>query len=127
MSAKGEVRFQVGGQAYTLHYTINALAALEELLDCSVAALLETFREPARQRIKTLRSVFRAGLLEHHGEIDDVDAGKLMDALGLEGVSVLIGQGLEAAFGRERQPDGSPTAGNAGPLAAPRGPAPKAG
>lgn len=97
-SVKGEVSFEAEGQTYRLAFTANALIALEERLDKTVAEIGAMFEQPLR--LAHLRILFWAGLSDHH-EVPELEAGRLMDAVGIDKVGELIGRAFVLAFPEE--------------------------
>jgi hypothetical protein len=93
---KGEVGFEVEGQPHTLQYTINSLCVLEDKLNMSVGEIGQ--RMSADMRLGFLRTVFWAGLQEHHPDITERDAGEMISAVGPAEVGQMIGQAFSAAF-----------------------------
>lgn len=97
MSYKGDVKFDVEGQEHILVFTVDALIELEELFDRKVQDIGAMFGEGLR--MKDLRAVFRAGLSEHHPEVDDAVAGFIMSKIGITRAGELVGKAFLAAFG----------------------------
>lgn len=99
---KGAQTFEVDGKVWTLVFTINSLIDLEEELDLGVAEIGASLAKGMRLRF--LRSVFKGGLAEHHPDITDEEAGRLIGAMVTEhgpmGVSVMIANAFAAAFSK---------------------------
>lgn len=99
---QGEVRFEAGGATHLLKYGINALCALEDEFDCSIQEIGSKLSgsEGRPVRIKDLRSIFRAGLIEGwpDGEPSHIEAGQLFDQLGMRDAERVIGEAFVAAF-----------------------------
>lgn len=110
---KGARTFEVDGKVWTLVYTINALIDLEDELDMGVGEIGANLG--SAMRLRFLRSVFRFGLMEHHPEVTDSEAGRLIGALAQErsamGVSLLIAEAFSAAFSKPKEE----TSGEPGP------------
>lgn len=116
---KGEVGFEVGGERFTLVFTIDALISLEDHYGKGVSELGEMLGDDLR--LKDLRKVFHAGLAEYHDQVDEKAAGRLMSALGVVEAGVLVGKAFAAAFATgEASRDGAagpPEAGGTGATA----------
>lgn len=93
---KGEVHFDAVGQKWTLVYSIDSIIALEEQLDLSVTEIAVALG--SKPRLRFLRSVFWAGLLERHPDVTEAEVGKLFIDLGLAAVGDLMGEAFHAAF-----------------------------
>jgi hypothetical protein len=120
---RGHVSFEAGGRTWTLVYSINALIEIEESLGVAVKDVGRILSSPDGVPLKTLRTLFRCGLVDHHPEVDDKTAGVLMSEIGLNGEAVeVMARALNAAF-----PPADPGApqGAAGPLARPAASPPK--
>lgn len=114
---KGETTFEARGKKYTLVYSANAYASLEEELNCGIFEIYDRLNswspprdakgkpkhETAEQtaarmagvRIGFARAVFWAGLLDRHPEITIREAGDLMSEVGgIVGVYGLIMGGV---------------------------------
>jgi hypothetical protein len=95
---RGEVEFTVGKKVYTLVYSINAMCELEGALNASVVAIANSMSDPARMGVKTMRTVFWAGLRDHHEALTEADAGRLMDQVGLIDAAQHIVKAFTMAF-----------------------------
>jgi hypothetical protein len=99
---RGEFAFEADGRSYTLVYSVNALIALEEALGCPMPEFAARFG--AKQiGLKEFRAAFRAGLTDHHPDVDDLAAGRIMDALGVDRTAALVAEAFGAAFPVEPQ------------------------
>jgi tail tube GTA-gp10-like protein len=108
---KGEVEFTVGKKVYTLKFSINAMCELENALGGSVVDIANTLSDPSKMGVKTMRTVFWAGLRDHHEALDEIEAGRVMDELGLVEASQLVATAFAKAFPEAQAP---------GPLPAPK-------
>jgi len=97
---KGEVAFTVGGEPFTLVYSMDALVQLEDLTDLrfdEVASLVLK-----KRRLRMMRAMFWAGLIEHHPGVTVLSAGEMMKLPvmfeGGEGVFDLLTTGIARAF-----------------------------
>ena len=95
-SLKGEVGFEVDGEAKVLAYDIEALCLLEDRLDMSVSKIATTLGDDPR--LGFLRVVFWAGLQAHHPKTTVKEAGEMIGALKLDRAAELIGEAIVAAF-----------------------------
>lgn len=68
---KGEVAFKAGDENYTLSFSANALCELEDMLGVGVNDIGAMLADPAKIRMKQMRTVFHAGLLDHHPDMDE--------------------------------------------------------
>ena len=101
---KGEVEFTLGKKVYTLRFSINAMCVLEESTGGSVIELANLMSDPAKVGVKTLRTVFWAGLRDHHEALTETDAGKLMDELGLVEAAQMVVKAFTLAFPENNAP-----------------------
>lgn len=95
---KGEVSFQAGDETFTLRFSANALAELEDALDKSVMEIADLMQSEKGLRIKTLRTIFWAGLLDHHEGVTEKRAGDIISDIGMGEAAEIIGRAFAAAF-----------------------------
>lgn len=107
----GDVTLSAGDQDFVLRFGANAMAALEDKLDMSLGQIAKLFK--ADIRIGTLRTMLWASLLEHH-DITEMDAGRIMDQVGMEVVGEKIGQAFTLAIPDRSKGKGA-AKGEAGP------------
>ena len=93
---RGEVGFEADGTPYTLMFSTNALCALEDALGMSVTDI--GAQMSGSVRLKTLRSLFWAGLQDHHAGVSEAEAGRIIDQVGAAEAGELIGRAFAAAF-----------------------------
>lgn len=105
---KGEVGFEVDDKTYTLLLDINALCIVEERLGIKSITELE-FGEG--MSIRTIRSIFWAGLQEHHPDLTEKEAGRLMTGLGATVAAAHVMDAVRLAFPESK---GRPQAAAAG-------------
>lgn len=96
---KGEVRLLAGSQSYVLVFGANAMVALESALDMSLNQIVNLFK--ADIRIGTLRTMLWAALQDRHPEVDERQAGLIMDEAGLDQVGEKIGEAFSLALPKE--------------------------
>ena len=94
---KGVVTFSAEDQQYSLHYTMNAICALEEAADRPFTDFLSEL-EGAGLSMRALRQLIWAGLTEFHPGISEMEAGEIATALGVPQMVVQIEKALKAAF-----------------------------
>jgi hypothetical protein len=95
---RGEVAFECDGKSYALRFSSNALCELEDILNCGVNAIATQLSNPENLRIKTVRAVFWAGLLDRNPEMTLRDAGEIITSLTLPVALTKIGLAFSAAF-----------------------------
>jgi tail tube GTA-gp10-like protein len=95
---KGEVEFTADKKAYKLHYNINAMCELEDALGDSVISIANLMSDPMRISVKTMRTMFWAGLRGNHGDITLVEAGDIMSAVGITESMALIARAFMMSF-----------------------------
>ena len=100
---KGEVRFDAEGASYCLIFTIDALCALEDRVNKSVEEIGAAMSKSPR--LSLLRSLFHAGLREHHKDLTEKRAGEIMQGIGLDKAGALIGEAFTAAFANPEADD----------------------
>ncbi|AHE57431.1 hypothetical protein [Sphingomonas sanxanigenens] len=107
---KGEVAVNAGGDQFTLLLDFNALCAVETELGIDMMEIGENMRS-----LPTIRSLFRIALEARHGKMTDLEAGNIIQKIGVVSASELLGKAVEASF-----PDAADAGGNV------RAPAPQA-
>jgi hypothetical protein len=105
---KGEVGFAAAGQNWKLVYDFNALCTIEQELDVDVADVGDKLNSPVM-----IRSIFRIGLEAHHGVMSDLEAGRLIHAMGAPAAAEVIGKAFQAAFPEAGAGDDTSTGGKA--------------
>lgn len=112
---RGQLGFEVDNQRWVFAFTTNALCAVEEEFDLKDITELEGVLSTSPS-LRTIRKLFRIGLTDCHPEMNDIEAGQIMEAVGgLEPSLELIMRAVEQAF-----PEAAKNGG-----AGPRKPAPK--
>ena len=92
-AAKGEVAFEVDGQPYKLVLDFNALCDLEDEMPGLMDGTVE-IKSP-----KAIRAVFAAGLAKHHPGLSLIDAGNLIQGVGIEKAGGYVAEAFAASFG----------------------------
>lgn len=96
--ARGHLGFEVGGVTYIFAFSTNALCAVEDHFEIASIDELDKVlgKKPSLRQIRTL---FRLGLTDLDPDMTDVEAGKIMDAVGgLEPSAQLVMKALSNAF-----------------------------
>lgn len=105
---KGEVAFKACDEDWTLVLDFNALCAMETELGIDAGAMGERLSgSPA-----TIRSVFRIGLAAKHGEMTDLEAGRLIGDMGVQKAAELLAKAIKLGF-----PEAAKSAGGKAPKA----------
>lgn len=94
-SLRGAVPFRSGGADYTLHYTFDALVALEDAFDLGIE---EIGAMMGGARLKIMRKIFRIGLLEHQPDVTEQAAGEIWRLVEGEPPAFLLVKAFSAAF-----------------------------
>jgi hypothetical protein len=95
---RGQLGFEVDGKTWVLAFTTNALCAIEDEFDLKDISELQIVLQDAKS-IRTIRKLFRLGLTDCAPEMNDADAGQLIDAIGgLEPSMELVMRAIEQAF-----------------------------
>ena len=84
-AVKGEVAFEVGGQAYKLVLDFNALCEVEDVLGAGGMDLA---------RPKAIRAIFWASMLRYQPNVTVQEAGDLIGALGLEEAGRIVAEAM---------------------------------
>tara|TARA_R110000868_G_scaffold17418_1_gene76545 strand:+ start:432 stop:770 length:339 start_codon:yes stop_codon:yes gene_type:complete len=94
---KGEIEISVEGNAYTLCFTTNAIAEVEQLLGDSVGGIAANIAKVEHQR-----ALLWGALQRHHKGIDLLKAGALMDEFdgGLEPLVEALARALRFRLSR---------------------------
>lgn len=122
---EGVVQFKSEGTTYKLFFGMRARKAVEthfnmpffRALQKAMPALTsedigsaEKMREAGMDlSFASISKLFECGLLRFHPDLGEDGADNLIDALGLDRTTELLGQGLAASMGEEDgQPDANP-------------------
>lgn len=97
--ARSEVSLQAGDETYTLRYTTNALAELEDALGMPLPRVGERLQSGG-VGIKEIRALLWAGLLHRYGEVGMTlqAAGDIMDKTGIEAAAEAVSEAFQLAF-----------------------------
>lgn len=90
---RGAIEFEVGGQTRQIRFSINAMARFQEQRGTPFVRAVQGYREDPYDLV-TLRALFWAGL----ADVTLDEAGDIMDDLGLQEASKVLGRAIEAAF-----------------------------
>jgi len=95
---RGHLGFEVGGKPYTFVFSTNALCAIEDHFNIESIDELDKVIGP-KPSLRKIRTLFRLGLTDDNSDMTDVEAGKIMDAVGgLEPSAQLVMKALTNAF-----------------------------
>jgi hypothetical protein len=98
MAANGEAAFDALDRRWVMVFSINAICALEDEFDKPITDIGELLSDKSKVRMSHLRSVFRAGLIEHQPDVTLGQAGAIMTDLGTEKAGEMIERTFAAAF-----------------------------
>jgi hypothetical protein len=104
---KGGVSFEADDKRYTMTFSINAMCEIEEELDMGITDIGEIM-SAGQVRMKHLRAMFRAGLVDNHPDMTTAQAGDLMTELGPQRAADIIGEAFTAAFPSEKAGPANP-------------------
>ena len=74
---RGEVALPIGDATYTLRYSLDTLADIEDEFGASVADVLSQLQDTSKPQLRKLQKILLAGLREFHPEMTLKDAGRL--------------------------------------------------
>jgi len=94
---RGEVSFEADGKTYKMHFSTNAICALEEALDQDIGTLLDTM-DGESPSMRVMRALFQAGLSDNHPQVTVYDAGAIIDEITLAKAGELISSAVEKSF-----------------------------
>lgn len=125
---RGQLGFEVDGQRWTMAFGTNALCAIEDEFELADITQLEGVLTN-KPSLRTIRTLFRLGLVDCHPDMNDMEAGQIIDAIGgLEPSLELVSRAIEQAFpeaakgGAGGPPKSTPTGGRGtGPRSTRRG------
>lgn len=102
------------GQEFRLAYTINAMIAFEDRTGGDVLAAAQEFERRGAEMVagralsmplRPVRGLIWAGLIEHHPEMTEDAAGKVIDGAGLVAAVTAMMAALRVAFPDPETPD----------------------
>ncbi|QBF32144.1 GTA-gp10 family protein [Thalassococcus sp. S3] len=81
---KGKIDFDVDGETYTLQFTANGFCELEAESGLTPGQFLKRLEDRGDEDLsfKDVRLLFWAGLQEHHEDLTQRDAGRLITDIG---------------------------------------------
>lgn len=95
---RGQLGFEVDGQRWTMAFGTNALCAIEDEFELADITQLEGVLKN-KPSLRTIRTLFRLGLVDCHPDMNDMEAGQIIDAIGgLEPSLELVSRAIEQAF-----------------------------
>jgi hypothetical protein len=98
---KGEVAFTAGDHTYVLHFSAESICQLEDKLDLSINEIGKLMADPGRFRMRLLRDVFWAGLLDKQDGIDIEATKRVLSQLKPNTATALVARAFELAFADE--------------------------
>jgi len=69
---------KLGEKGYNIEFTYNSICLIETLVGMGIGEML--LRGERLQSLKMIRAFLTAGLYEHNPEIDEIEAGNLIQA-----------------------------------------------
>lgn len=107
---KGAVTISAAGETYTLRYSVNAICELEKHAKMTFPEIATQMSDPMRVSMTLVRHLLHAGLSDHHKDINLVQAGELIPAIGgvyaaLEPIGEALGLAFPDSAGRQSPPD----------------------
>lgn len=87
------VKFEAGGEKYTLCFSFNALCLLEEDTGKGIADLFVD-----NMSMSSIRAMIWAGLQDEHEGLTKKQAGDVIDAAGIDAMKDHMANALKAAF-----------------------------
>jgi hypothetical protein len=97
---RGETTLEIDGVVYRFCFTIDALCALEDGLDLSIVEISDQMRRGV-PRLRVIRGLVWAGLMTHHPEVDEQQAGDLIMQATVGALLPAIARALNLAFGSD--------------------------
>lgn len=94
---KGEADLVAGDKSFTLKFSMNAIASVEDLLDKDITQITDMLNGRG-QRVSLWRAMLWAGLRANHPGLTLADAGDIMEAATLAETMKQVGAALKAAF-----------------------------
>lgn len=100
---KGEVSFEAGGESFVLRFSANAIVALEDAFNKTIAQVgQDMMSSPENLRMADIKKMFCIALVDHYAEsrseIDDKKAGFLFARLGPVEATQIVIKAFTAAF-----------------------------
>lgn len=95
---KGEVSFEANEKVYKMRFSANALCELEDQVGMGINAIATQLADPNNLRLKTVRAVFWASLLDYHPDITLRQAGDLVTEINMTEALKLITKAFELTF-----------------------------
>lgn len=87
---------------FKLVYDANALCEIESVTGMGMMELAETFSNPAKMSMTTMRAILYGGLQRHHPSTNEreglINAGDILSDAGAEAIVEAMGTAFGAAF-----------------------------
>lgn len=98
---KGEVPIVAGEQTYIMRFTTNSLVELEDAMGMGINAIAAQLADTKTMRVKSLRLVVWASLLDRQSGITVEEAGEVITSAGLKPVMEAVAKAFELTFDKE--------------------------
>lgn len=95
---RGQVDVSTDGATYRFSLSVNAICELEDKLDRPIAQIADLLNDPAKIRMKLVRTLTWAALLDHQPEISERDAGTVVSAIGIQRAVGAVMRSMQLAF-----------------------------
>ncbi|ETA53984.1 GTA-gp10 family protein [Ponticoccus alexandrii] len=82
---KGQVSREIDGTVYTFELTVNAFCDLEEATGKATLQIMQDMEKAAQTgdvQFRDIRRIFWAALIEHHPDITEREAGRVLTKVG---------------------------------------------
>jgi hypothetical protein len=103
---KGEIEVEIDGKKLKMSFSSNALCELEDALDRNVNEIAQTMQDPQKVRLKDLRVIFWASMLDHQPDTSIDDTKKLMSSVLPAELVEMIGKAFTLAFPPAKEGEG---------------------
>lgn len=103
-AANGKLHFEASGKSFVLAYDINALCRVEDALGIEDVKQLQEVMSKGMS-FRKLRTLFCCGLTP---EVTEVEAGEVIQELGVTDATAKIGEAFKAAFPTAKGTTGNP-------------------
>lgn len=95
---KGEAEITIGDKVYKMRLGFDCLATIEEKTGQPIEHTFRALSDTEKPRLRLMRLVFWAALLEYQPDLTEKEAGDLIVEAGLGNVMTAFGQVTTATF-----------------------------